>query len=163
MGLWLFWQTCMEVSYCISRVGAIIRHCLCKLSIMFYRTVTLIHAWFSPHEKGNQCVKKLLGRISYKKIQRYNNAPPYVMARWLLRQIPSKISLARPKVYFAKNRLKLNFNPAFKCDFISLLEVQSNVVSFGIIIGCGTWGIKLKLHPNPGKRRGKKYNSASTL
>ena len=31
---------------------------------------------------------KLFGRLSYEKIQRYNNSPPYVTARWPLQQIP---------------------------------------------------------------------------
>ena len=31
---------------------------------------------------------KLFGGLSYEKIRRYNNSPPYVMARWLPQQIP---------------------------------------------------------------------------
>ena len=39
----------------------------------------------SPCGKGNS---RLLGRLSSEKIQRYNNSPPYVTARWLPQQIP---------------------------------------------------------------------------
>ena len=60
----------------------------------------VIAAWFttqfnlnacmilSSHEKGKTCLTKLPGRLSCEKFLRYNNSPPYVMARWLPRQIP---------------------------------------------------------------------------
>ena len=37
----------------------------------------------SPRGKGNSC---LLGGLSYEKIRRYNNSPPYVTARWQQQQ-----------------------------------------------------------------------------
>ena len=36
----------------------------------------------SPPEKGNSRLTKLLGRLNYENIRRYNNSPPYVTARW---------------------------------------------------------------------------------
>ena len=36
----------------------------------------------SPRGKGNSQLTKLFGGLSYEKIWRYNNSPPYVMARW---------------------------------------------------------------------------------
>ena len=41
----------------------------------------------SPRCKCN-AETKLFGRLSYEKIRRYNNFPPYVMARWPPQQIP---------------------------------------------------------------------------
>ena len=49
----------------------------------------------SPSEKGNTRLMKLLGRLSYEKILRYNNSPPYVMARWPSQQIPPLNFLGR--------------------------------------------------------------------
>ena len=42
-----------------------------------------------PCKKGNTRLMKLVGGLSYKKIQRYNNSPPYVTARWQPQQIAS--------------------------------------------------------------------------
>ena len=42
----------------------------------------------SPLGKGNSCLIKLLGGLNYEIIRRYNNSPPYVMARWPPQQIP---------------------------------------------------------------------------
>ena len=42
----------------------------------------------SPSRKGNSRLTKLFDGLSYEKIQRYNNSPPYVMARWPPQQIP---------------------------------------------------------------------------
>ena len=38
--------------------------------------------------KGSSSLTKLLGGLSYGKIRRYNNSPPYVTARWPPQQIP---------------------------------------------------------------------------
>ena len=43
---------------------------------------------FSPHGKGSSHLTKLLGGLNYKKIRRYNNSSPYVMARLQPQQIP---------------------------------------------------------------------------
>ena len=42
----------------------------------------------SQRGRGNSRVTKLLGGLSYEKIRRYNNSPPYVTARWPPQQIP---------------------------------------------------------------------------
>ena len=42
----------------------------------------------SPCGKGNSPLTKLFGGLSYEKIRRYNNSPPYVTARWPPQQIP---------------------------------------------------------------------------
>ena len=38
--------------------------------------------------KVYSCVTKLFGGLSYEKIRRYNNSPPYMTARWPPQQIP---------------------------------------------------------------------------
>ena len=50
-------------------------------------TIICVHD-LSPHGKGNSCLMKLLGGLPTKKIWRYNNSPPYVVARWPPQQIP---------------------------------------------------------------------------
>ena len=53
----------------------------------------------SPLKKGNSHLIKLFGWLnSYKKIQRYNNSPPYMMTRWLSQPIPLQISLIYTKL-----------------------------------------------------------------
>ena len=47
---------------------------------------TIECADLGPCGKGNSC---LLRGLSYENIQRYNNSPPYMTARWPPQQIPS--------------------------------------------------------------------------
>ena len=65
--------------------GAICAHYRCRV---IHRTITKCVRDLSSRGKGSSCLTKLFGGLSYKKIQRYNNSPPYVMARWLPQQIP---------------------------------------------------------------------------
>ena len=67
----------------------------------------------SPRKKGNTRLTKMLGRLSYKKIQRYNNLPPYMMARWLPQQIP-------PLNFLGKFPIKVEFILERKHFFIAL-------------------------------------------
>ena len=76
----------MEVSYCTFGFGAIIRHNLCTLSLLHDSPIYVRD--LSPRGKGNSCLMKLFGWLSYQKIRRYNNSPPYVTARWPPQQIP---------------------------------------------------------------------------
>ena len=80
----------MEVSYCTFGFGVIIRRNLPTLSLPRDSPGNNLYACgdLSPCRKGNSCSMKLLGGLNYEKIQRYNNSPPYVMARWLPQQIP---------------------------------------------------------------------------
>ena len=56
---------------------------------MIHRAITFMCAWFkSTRERQSSRLTKLLGGLNYEKIQRYNNSPPYMMARWLPQQIP---------------------------------------------------------------------------
>ena len=59
-----------------------------------YHTVWFTMWWpicvcdLSPRRKANSRLTKLFGGLSYEKIQRFNNLPPYVTARWSPQQIP---------------------------------------------------------------------------
>ena len=66
----------------------------------------------SPRGKGNSCQTKLLGRLSYEKIRRYNNSSPYMTARWLPQHIP-------PLNFLVENAnipQNMTFWPNLKCD-----------------------------------------------
>ena len=97
---WPYWLSRMEASYCTFGFGAIIRRDLRTLSLPrdslgdnLYACVIEVHAIKATHAKT-----KLFGRLNYEKIQRYNNSPPYVMARWLPQQIPPLNSLGAQSV-----------------------------------------------------------------
>ena len=77
------WRWVIVPSELVRSFGAICTHC-CYLLIHHVICVRDL----SPHRKGNSRLKKLLGELNHKKIRRYNNSPPYVMARWLPQQIP---------------------------------------------------------------------------
>ena len=75
----------MEGSYCTFGFGTIIRCDLRTLSLLRdspwdiqYVCAIWVHAGKATH-----AITKLFGGLSYKKIRRYNNSPPYVVARWL--------------------------------------------------------------------------------
>ena len=53
---------------------------------VIHRVITNMHD-LSQRGKGNSRLTKLFGWLSYEKIRRYSNLPPYVMARWLPQQI----------------------------------------------------------------------------
>ena len=56
---------------------------------VIHRGITYMHAWFkSTQVEGNSCLTKLFGGLNYEKIQRYNNSPPYVTAKWPPQQTP---------------------------------------------------------------------------
>ena len=80
----------MEASYCTFGFGAIISARFAQLIVDVCLKHNDLNAYsdVSPPEKGNIRLTKSLGRLSYEKIWRYNNSPPYVMARWLAQQIP---------------------------------------------------------------------------
>ena len=87
----------MEVNYCIFGFGAIIRHDVRTLSLPRdsslndqYACVIWVHAGEATH-----AMVILFGGLSYKKIRRYNNSPPYVTARWPPQQIPPKNFLGK--------------------------------------------------------------------
>ena len=90
----------MEVSYCTFRFGVIIRPDLRILSLPWdslcdnqYACMIWVHAGMTINSR----LMKLFGGVSYKKIRRYNNSPPYVMARWPPQQIPP-LNLDPPQV-----------------------------------------------------------------
>ena len=90
MGRRPYCPSCMEVSYCTFAFGAIIRRDLRTLSLPCdslrdnqYVCMIWVHT-----EKATHALTKLFGGLSYKKIRRYNNTPPYVTARWPTQQIP---------------------------------------------------------------------------
>ena len=72
MGRRPYWPSRMEESYCTFGLGAICAH---------YHHRECVHD-LSPCAKGNSRIKKLLGGLSYEKIRKYNNSPPYVTARF---------------------------------------------------------------------------------
>ena len=52
---------------------------------VIHHVITYMRAWFKSTWKRQlmlNATSKLLGRLGYEKIRRYNNSPPYVMARW---------------------------------------------------------------------------------
>ena len=67
MGQWPFWQSCMEVSYRTTGF-AFIRHNLCTVSLL--RVLPKCVRDLSLFEKGNTCLTKLRGGLSYEQIQR---------------------------------------------------------------------------------------------
>ena len=85
-----YWLSCMEASYCTSGFRAIIRDDLRTLPLLhvllrdnLYARVISVHVGKATHANRN-CLAGLASR----KIWRYNNSPPYVMARWPPQQIP---------------------------------------------------------------------------
>ena len=80
----------MEVSYCTFGFGAIIRRDLRTLSLPHdsSRDIPICMHDLSPRGKGNSHLTELFGRLSFEKIRRYNNSPPYLTARWPPQQIP---------------------------------------------------------------------------
>ena len=81
-----FWQSRTDVSYCTSGFGGII-WCGIIVAVCFTTWYPKCVHDLSPCKKGNPRLKKLLGGLSYEKIRRYNNSPPYMMARWPPQQI----------------------------------------------------------------------------
>ena len=77
----------MEMSYCTFGFSAIIQCNLCTLSLP-RDSPRNIQYDLSYRGKGNSCLTKLFGGLSYEQIRRYSNSPPYVTARWLPQQIP---------------------------------------------------------------------------
>ena len=80
MGRWSYCPSCMEVSYCTFRFGAIIRPDLRTLSLPcdsprdnLYACMIWIHAG-----KATNAYWNYLPGFSYEKIRRYNNSPPYL-------------------------------------------------------------------------------------
>ena len=80
----------MEVGYCTFGFGAIIRRDLRTLSLPHvsprdnqYACAIWVHTGKATH-----AITTLFGGLSYEKIWRYNNSPPYVTARWPPQQIP---------------------------------------------------------------------------
>ena len=63
----------------------------------------------SPCEKGNSCLMKLLGGLSYEKILGYNNSPKYMAVRLSPQQIPSLVGRGvwRAKVYWDSSMASL--------------------------------------------------------
>ena len=81
--------SCRELARKPCGFGAIIRCDLRTLSLPRDSTRdNLCVRDVSPCGKGNSRSTKLLGGLSYEKILRYNNSPPYVTARWPPQQIP---------------------------------------------------------------------------
>ena len=74
-------------------------------------TITLCLRDLSPREKGNSRLTKLLDGLSYEKIQRYNNSPPYVTARWPPQQIPPLNFLVKN----SKTQYHVQMVNSFKC------------------------------------------------
>ena len=85
MGRQPYWRSHMDASYFSSGFDTICtRYCCC----VFYHAITLMPAWFWVHaRKATLALWNCLVGLSYEKIRRYNNSPPYVMARWLPQQI----------------------------------------------------------------------------
>ena len=77
----------MEMSYCTFGFSVIIQCNLCTLSLP-RDSPRNIQYDLSYRGKGKSCLTKLFGGLSYEKIRRYSNSPPYVTARWPPQQIP---------------------------------------------------------------------------
>ena len=94
--------------YCLSRMEVIIVPSDLARSfgaICTYYHYRLIHraqwpflrAWFESTRERQLTLNKIIWRLSYKKIRRYNNSPPYVMARWpSCNRSPSKFPWLHP-------------------------------------------------------------------
>ena len=90
MGRLPHWRSRMEVSYCTCGFCAVIQRDQLKVSLQRILTRNNLNVCviLSPCEEGNYtCIMEMLGSWDTKKIQRYNNLPPYVTARWQLQQI----------------------------------------------------------------------------
>ena len=81
-------------------LGAIYAHYHYRV---IHSAITYMRAWLSSSWKGNSRLKKLLGGLSYEKIWRYNNSPPYVTARWQPQQIPSLNFLVTHSKHYVLN------------------------------------------------------------
>ena len=96
----------MEESYCTFGFSAIIRRDLRTLSL----PRDSMHVC-DPRGKGNSHLTKLFGGLSYEKIRRYNNSPPYVTARWLPQQI----------------LLKFPWSAQYSVHSVAILELKEGV------------------------------------
>ena len=126
MGQRPFWRSRMEASCCTFRFGTIIRRDLRTLLLPrvlpcdnLHACVIYVHARKATHTLQN-CLVGL-----EQKIQRYNNLPPYMTARWPPRQIP-------PQNFFGSIR-SLHDQLAIKgpyADHILIPRAQPEVVYF---------------------------------
>ena len=102
MGLRPYCSSRMEVSYCYLWIWC--NHSAPSAHI-------IVTAWFtawqpicmrnlSSRRKGNSHLTKSFGGLSYEKIWRYNNSPPYVTTRLPPRQIPPLNFLAYKSACF---------------------------------------------------------------
>ena len=96
-----YWPSYMEVSYCTFGFAAVNWRDLRKVLLLRKTCRDL-----SPCRKGNSRLMKLLGGLSYEKIRRYNNSPPYVTARWPPQQIPPFNFLDQDLPAWASNQTK---------------------------------------------------------
>ena len=90
MGRQPYCLSCMEVSYCTFGFSVIIWRGLRTLSLPCdssrdnqYACAIWVHAGKATHASRNY-----LAGLATKKSGRYNNSPPYVIARWPPQQIP---------------------------------------------------------------------------
>ena len=103
MGRRPYWPSRIEVSYCTFGFGAIIRRSLRTFSLSrnplcdnLYVCVIKVRARKTTHAQQN-----CLAALAMKKIQRYNNSPPYVTVRWPPQQIPPLNFLGWSLVYLS--------------------------------------------------------------
>ena len=79
----------MEVSHCTFGFGAIIRHDLRTLSLLRDSPCdNYMRVGFKSMQERQLTLNEIAWWLNCKKIQRYNNSPPYMTSRWLPQQIP---------------------------------------------------------------------------
>ena len=77
----------IEANYCTFGFGVIIRRDLRTLSLQHDSSRNNLFA-SSPHRKGNSRLTKFFGGLSYEKVRRYNNSPPYMQQDGRLNKCP---------------------------------------------------------------------------
>ena len=80
---WTFGAICAHYRYC-----------------GIHSTITYMRVWFkSTRERQLMLNETAMAGLATKKMQRYNNSPPYMMAKWLPQQIPPFNFTTSLKVY----------------------------------------------------------------
>ena len=127
MGRRPYWPSRMAVSYCTFGVVAIIRRDLRTLSLPRDSPRDNLRGVLdlSPRGKGNSRQMKLLGELSYEKIRRYNNSPPYVTARWPPQRISPLNFLMRNRTLFENSLLEHKSPSCTSSEVFNHIHIQS--------------------------------------
>ena len=89
MGWQPYWQSHMEVSFCTSDLPqsfSVI--CAYYRYRVIYHMITYMRVWLKSEQERQLTHNEIAWRVWLRKIRRYNNSPPYVMAKWPPQQIP---------------------------------------------------------------------------